>query len=354
MRLSDFLHSFTRKLLLLLLALCLLAIAGYFIWEKSKFFLIKNKIANIFLAKTDSLYSIHYDSLFFDEQKGDIFLKNIHIIPDTQRVQKGLRNNPYLVLDITMSSLSIKGIKTNQALKGEQIIGDSIIITEPNITAYILRKVRRETKIDVEAKNIYREIFHKLKLIQVAEVRVNEAQIHAVNFFNHERQFQLENVNLHLHDVRIDSLHNEDTSRILFCKEASFGVGRFSAFNKDREQLSIEDIRYTGGGRRLTFSKLLLNRFDDEKATGVPMVVGNNMIITGINNFEVVRNKNITIDSIYCHNIKFYLPPSPSFKPGPLVNGKLLSKDTAGFRAAYSLDLKTASVVLKPRTSTCS
>ena len=253
-------HSFTRKLLIVLAIIGLIIVGLHFIWEKNKFAIVKHKISELFLAKTDSLYSIQYDSLFFDEKAGNAYLKNIHIIPDTLRVKRGLHNLPYAVLDINIRSLDIRGINTNDAVKGQQIIGNNIVIDHPEITAYVLRKIRRETKIDAEAKNIYHEIFHKLTLVQVNDVNVKNAQIHVINFASHERQYELKNANLQLHNVRIDSLHKDDSTRILFCKEALFNIDEFSSFNKNRVEFSIYDINYNGGGRRLMFSKVLVNR----------------------------------------------------------------------------------------------
>lgn len=338
MRLSGPLHAFTRKLLLFLVAICIIAIAGYFIWQKSKFSIIKHRIANIFLEKTDSLYTIRYDSLYFDEHEGNAYLTNIHIIPDTVRIKNQGENIPYMVVDVTIHSLNIKGINSALALKGEQIVGDSIIVDAPHIQAYILRKVKKNTKIDVEAKKIYHEIFNRLKLIQVSDVRISHADIIAANFSNREKEFELDDANIGLHNVRIDSFHRDDTSRLLFCKEGTFSAIKFSTFNHNREELSIHDPGYKN--RRLTISRLEFNHFEDSSKIGVAMIIAENMILSGIDNYQVIKNKIFAIDSIFCRHIQYYQPSSFSLTSPPLV-GTIIREDTSGFRAAYAAQVKT-------------
>ena len=139
-----------------------------------------------------------------------------------------------MLLDVTIKSITIKGVKADKVLKGTEMIGDSIIINEPKITVYFLKPIKKETKIDNEAKEVYKQILGRLDLIQVGQVSIRNAEVHAINFMTHFRQFDINKTTIDLHDVRIDSLHNEDSSRILFCKDASFNIDRFTSYNDNK------------------------------------------------------------------------------------------------------------------------
>ncbi len=338
---SNFLASLPKKLLIILLAIIFLVVALAYLWQKNKFYFVKSKIVYELTTKTDSLYTLKYDSLFFNELTGEAFIKNIRIIPDTSRARKlSYAQLPYLLLDVSIKSITVKGVKTDKALQGVEMIGDSIIINEPRINVYFLKPIRKETKIDNEAKEIYKQILGGLDLIQVGQVSIKNGEVHAMNFNNRYKQFDINKTNINLHDVRIDSLHNEDSSRTLFCKDASFNIDKFTSYNDNKTELTVNDINFSGKGRKLSFLKLLLNRFDVNSPEGVKLIEANDFFISGINSFEVIKNKNIFIDSIQCKHISFYRPPSISGNPKPVVKERITPRDTAGFRRAYSLELK--------------
>jgi hypothetical protein len=341
MKIQRLLTAFTNKLLLIIAGLIVVAALLLYFWQNIKYAFVKNKLANTVFVQTDSLYTIKYDSLFFDELKGEAFLKNISIIPDTSRVKgKTISEIPYVLLDINIKSIDIKGVLTDKAIKGTEIIGDSVIIEEPKIIAYFLKPIKKETMIDAEAKEVYRQILGKLNLIKVGKVEIRNAKVFAVNFANHYKQFDLTNTNIFLNDVRIDSLHSEDTTRILFCKEASFKIDEFISYEENKIQLSVKDIKFSGMERRLSFTRLLLNRFENT-ADGARLIEANDFFISGINSFEVIKNKNISIDSIQCKHISFYRPPAVSASAKPILKKDSVIADTAGFRKAYAIQLNS-------------
>ena len=333
-------YSFKKKLLFVPLIIGLVVVAGYFLWEKNKSTFVKHKIADLFLSRSDSLYSIQYDSLFISKDNSDAYFTNIHVIGDTARARASLKDQPYALLDIQIKSLSIKGMHTGDAIKGKEIIADSIIIDNPRIIAYLLRKVRKETKVDAEARNIYKDIFHKLKLIQVSQVDVRNANIYAVNFWNKERQFDIANANILLNNVRIDSAQREDSSRLLFCKRATLHTDHFTTFNRNREELFIKGIDFSSETKNITLSILHLNKFADHGSNGTTFLAASNIRIAGIDNFQVIKKKNLQIDSIYFGSIKMSLPETTaSAQNDSYKNNK--TQDSVGFRASYGFDIHT-------------
>lgn len=341
MKLNNFLASLSKKLLLVIFFLAIIITVILYLWQANKFAFVKHKLADAVILQTDSLYTIKYDSLFFDEIAGKAFLKNIRIVPDTLRIKgRSQAQLPYLLLDISIQSITVTGVKTDKAIIGTEMIGDSIIINSPKILAYFLKPIRKETRIDAEAKEVYQQILGNLDLIQVGHVSIKNAEISAVNFFSHYRQFDINNTNIQLHDVRIDSLHSVDTSRILFCKDAFFHTDQFISYNDNKEEVNVKDITFSGKQHKLSFLTLLLNRFETDKPEGIKLMEANDFFISGINTFEIVKNKNIFIDSILCKHILFYPPPAVNPGARPARKERLAPRDTAGFRKAYSLELR--------------
>ena len=115
----------TKKLFIICAVIAVIAIAGYFAWQKYKYKIVRNTVSTTVTEQTDSLYSIKYDSLSFDEITGDATMKNIRIIPDTARAKKlSDEKMPDILLDVHIKSLTVAGVKTAKALKGNKIEGD--------------------------------------------------------------------------------------------------------------------------------------------------------------------------------------------------------------------------------------
>ena len=332
--------SFTSKLLAIFFAIVILISGIYLFWQKNKFSFIKTKISSAFLARSDSLYSIQYDSLYFNDTKSLALLKNISIIPDTSRIKSGLKVLPYAAFRIDIKSITLKGVRIHHAIDSHQLIGDSIIIERPIITAYILRNVKKETKVNFEAKEIYRQILNRIKLCKVGNVIIKHAQVRAINFRNYQREFELFDANIELHDVLIDSLNKDDTTHVLFCKNAGFSAREFIAFNNNCPQIKVDGISFIGYDHKFILSKLAVNRFDNEKTTPLTLLVASNLAITGLDNKEFINNKNISLDSIFCGHILYYCPPSLILNHQSSRQIAQSTRDTTGFRATFSLEIK--------------
>jgi len=310
----------------------------YFFWDRIKSAIIKHRLQDKFISKTDSLYTIEYDSLVFNEEKGQASMKNIRILPDTGRIA-GLDPSrvPYVMLEIKVHSLVVRGVNTQKALHGNEMLGDTVIIESPVINAWFMKPVQKETRIDVEAQELYRQILGKLKLIKVNEVTIKNLEVHTFNFSDRLRQFHILNTDIHLHDVQIDSSSYADTSRILFCRDAVFNMANFTSYNQNREELTIKDILFNGRSKKLSFAHLSMSNFVDDVA--MPFCKAENFTLTGVNTFEAFRHKKIVVDSIACASITLFKP-----RPRAFISRKTISKPVAdhpgGFRHSYGVFVK--------------
>jgi hypothetical protein len=339
MHLPNFLRSVSRKLLLIILGIIIAGGIIFFIWEKNKYRIVNDKIASTLAEETDSLYTIKYDSLYFDEVAGNAYLKNIHVEPDTVRIKNiSINDLPYILLDIKIASITVTGVKTDKALAGEQMIGDSVVIVNPEIMVYFIKPLQKQTKIDVEAKTVYDEILNKLKRIQVGHVFLNNINIKGSNFFSKEKSFDLVDGNIQLTDVLIDSAHNLDTTRTLFCKQAALQVKSFLTYNNNRPEIRVNKMIFSGKDNLLSFDAIEVNRFESDSADSSKLLHADRLILGGINSNEIVKNKNIVVNSITCDAISLYQPPFVNLKK--LNNNKPKQQDSTGFMHVYSIDMK--------------
>jgi hypothetical protein len=317
----------------------LLAAAGFFTWQHFKYKIARNTLNSTVKEQTDSLYSIKYDSLSFDAVTGHATMKNIRIVPDTNRVKKlDVENMPDILLNVTIKSLVVTGVQTAKALNGNKIEGDSVIMNAPQIILYSVKPLQKKTVFQNEASNLYRQILGKLDLIKVDFVFVNNVHVKGIDFFTKRNNFELINGKFVLEDVLIDSSHNSDSSRILFCKQAAFTVDSFFSFNHDREQLVVKQVHFLGKQRKLMFNEILLNRFENDSAKGIQLLDAKNLSLNGVNTNEIVKNKNLFVDTILCKDIVLYELPLENLKTSSTKTPK--NTDSTGFENVYSVYLK--------------
>ncbi|HSQ44147.1 MAG TPA: hypothetical protein VLM16_04070 [Ginsengibacter sp.] len=339
MHLRNIIESISRKILLIILGVIVVAVSLFMVWQNNKYRFARDKLKSTVAEQTDSLYKIKYDSLFFDEITGEAYLKNIHIGPDTTIIKHTkLEDLPYILLDITISNLKVNGVKTDKALLGNKMEGDSVIINDPDVIVYFIKPLQKKTNINEEATSIYNEILGNLKRIKVGHVFINKVHIQGINYFEKGKVFDLINGNIQLTDVLVDSAHNFDTTRTLFCKQIALQVASFIEYDNLRPAIRVKDLNFSGADNFLAFGDIDVNRFESSNGDSSQLLHANNLVLKGIDANEFVKNKNIIGDTIQCKDITVYQPPFHKMETLGANNSK--KNDTIGFRHVYSIEMK--------------
>ena len=311
----------------------------FFAWQKNKYRIVKETLANAIAKKTNSLYTIWYDSIHFDEISGMAYMKNIHISPDTAVINRMKPGDlPYVLLDIRIASLDVSGVRTGKALLGKQMIGNAVVIENADVIIYFVKPVQKHTKITTEVNVIYNEILGNLKRIQVGSVFINNVNIKAMGYYTKEKDFDVTNGYIQLIDVIVDSSHSLDTTRTLFCKQAAMEVASFISYNNNRPEIRVNRTIFSGKDKSLFFGSIYVNRFEDKNGDSSRLLYARNLSLKGLNTNAIVNNKNITVGAITSKQIILYQPPPEYFKSKN--NAKPKRPDSSGFRHVYSIDMK--------------
>ena len=354
MHLRNIVKSISRKILFLILGAVIVAVALYLVWQNNKYKFVRDKLKSTVAEQTDSLYKIKYDSLDFDAATGQAYMKGIHIGPDTTIIKKTkLANLPYILLDVTIASLKVNGVQTDKALLGKQMVGDSIVIDHPDVIVYFIKPLQKKTNINLEASNVYREILANLTRIQAGHVLINNVHIRGIDFFEKEKDFDLTNGNIQLTDVLIDSTHNLDTTRTLFCKQIALQVKSFIKYNNARPEIRVKELNYSGKDQLLSFDDIELNRFESVNGDSSKFLHATQLFLKGLDANEFIKNKDIIVDTIECKNITMFEPPVLSLKKSGDKPQKQ-ANDTTGFMHVYSVEMKHLSfpkITFVPRKS---
>lgn len=330
-----------RRFYYILFGFLLVAGAGWLVWQKYKYKIVGDTLKEHLADKTNNLYKIKYDSLSFNEGVGNAYISNIHIWADTAKIKTMNSDSlPYMLLDIKIKSVQVSGVKTLSALAGGSLEGDSVVIDQPEISIYTLRPVNRQTKIESEAGTVYKQILGNLSRIKLNYGFINNAQVSAFNFFGKDKNFNIKNIKIKLDDILIDSTHNLDTTRTLFCRQAAFVIDSFITFHNNRPELTINDIDFSGKHQSILFNKIKLNVFGAGSTDSIEFITAKNLQFSGLNTNDFVKEKRIAIDSITCSEIFLNPPPKAFF--GKNKNAEDV-KDTTGFFHVYSIRVNALS-----------
>lgn len=248
--------------------------------------------------KTDSLYKISNDSIYVDEAKGNLFIKNLHVKGDTARqmqlIRRGDTNAAKLVADIYIPLLKVVGFKTAHALLSKQLVCSEVVINDVKAAIYLFPGQAQHKDVTVQQKELYKKILGSLKLIQADNVIINNSEVVVKNYFTNEVKFTTSHTNIALHDVLIDSTYKQDTSRTLFCKAINADASQVMLGEKNN-QAQITGLHFSTAAKVVYVSRFSYDAF---KNNGFFKAALQDISVEGIGWKGPIENSSLSIKSI--------------------------------------------------------
>ncbi len=210
--------------------------------------------------KTKGLYSINYDSLFVDEVTGNLHVRNVELIPDTNVYNDMVtqKTNPPVLLHILIPALDVLRIKTPKALLNKEIDGGRIEIDRPTIEI-LTNQLMKDTSGYAPDKDIYKQILGKLLSIKIDTIEVNGANLIVKDIHTDAFRFKGNKVSILMTDLLIDSAQKDDSSRILFSKNCNISCEELllPSNNKDY-QYHFQKLSFSSEKNSFLLEKLQL------------------------------------------------------------------------------------------------
>ncbi|MFT3936459.1 MAG: hypothetical protein QM726_22720 [Chitinophagaceae bacterium] len=270
----------SKSLVIIIAVILSIIVVALVVWQLFKYDVIKGKVKSVVYEKTNGLYTIHYDKMDLDEVGGFLHVTNLSIIPDTAKFRQLIagKENPAVLLSLTVPELVVAGVKTPKAMLNKKISGRKIEIKNASVVLYY-SKANHDTASPPPTE-MYQQLLGDLKEIQVDSLEVSHVSFAFINILNDKTTIAAEDISVHLRDVQIDSLHNHDTSRLFFTKHVlingaqasiknkpSTYVYRFNqfSFNSDERSLSAASIQIEpqlSEEEFAAYSKLQKDRFN--------------------------------------------------------------------------------------------
>jgi hypothetical protein len=221
------------KKLIFLLFLILLIAAGIVYYKRCRSNFLHKKIPELVFLKSDSLYRITYDTVDIDEVDGEIFIKNLQLIPDTTYKKPTDSTLPRNLLRVTVPEVYISGVQTDAAVLDKQVLATKIKLSGPVVTMYSNRRSATGRDPTPTKDKIYQVLLRGLQKINVDTILITDADYHICRWPGGDTIFSGSKINAQLHHITISDSTSADTSRVLFAQNATLEVNKLLLRKRD-------------------------------------------------------------------------------------------------------------------------
>lgn len=243
--------------------LLILFFAGFLFWRSYKYKLVDKKLDNLITVKSKGLYQLNYKNLVINEELGNLSAEDVEMIPDSQVYQDmtDQKTAPKNLFFIRIPKLTITGVITPKALLGKEISAHIIRIANANIEIR-LSSEKKETQPGLTAgmrSDLYQVILGKLKSIKADSIVLDNANVTLSDRYSKRAGIITKGLSIRFSGVLIDSVHQNDSSRILFSEKLAVHCSQIELPSKDRfYMLNVEGFDFDTHTGKLHTDNIIL------------------------------------------------------------------------------------------------
>ncbi|HEV8270025.1 MAG TPA: hypothetical protein VGQ04_01900 [Chitinophagaceae bacterium] len=219
------------KVVLISVSFFLLAIIGigFWYWTTHKNKIIETELEKAIVKNNKRFYKVSYDDMKIDETAGALSVHNMKLRFDSASYQSTEKDTkiPPMVFNIDIPEINVTGVKTTSALIDKKIIGRKLEIKNPIIDLQYTYKGKDSVR-NVPTEEVYRQILGNMDMIQIDSVLITGAQVRTSNRNTGKLILEIKNVDIALQDLKVDSIANADSTRILFSKGVNVNVAKIA------------------------------------------------------------------------------------------------------------------------------
>lgn len=239
----------------------LIVAGGIVTWNIYKRKIVKDEVSKTVSDKTNQLYGMEVGKLDMDEVAGSLTMTNLQLNADSNVYNQlvSINDAPSVLVKINIPSLTVEGVKTPKALLNNEIEGRKVMIHSPRIELFFTGKGKDSLKT-VPDKEVYRQILGNLELIKLDTLSIVNATLITRDWKTGDIRMQCDSVFIDLFRIAVDSLHDKDTTRIMFaeqvvvkCKKA-----RWNSKNK-LYHYEVREIDLNSGQKKLAINQVVID-----------------------------------------------------------------------------------------------
>lgn len=215
----------------LLVLLVLLGGAAIYLGQKWKP-LVSEKLKAGVADASNKLYRIDFKDIHLNLLSGSAVLDSITLVPDTNVYNqlKLQKKAPTHLFRIKLAHLKLSRVGILTAYFSQKIKMNSIILDNPSIDMIYHKVAKRETSKD--DRTLYQQISKSIKLIKIGSIKVVDADF---DYYNGPKKLNaIKHLTINVKDILVDSLADQDTTRVFYTKDIGFNLKGYQSVTKDK------------------------------------------------------------------------------------------------------------------------
>ena len=250
------------------LSVIIIAVFVYFKLRGTKDFepLIKEKLQQLVLEGSDSLYRLDIDKIEVDISDAHIIVKNASLNIDSARLVllDSLRRAPNDVFKVSLKDLVIDGIGPDDFLKKKNIDLNVIYITEPVVEIFHHKRAYNYSPPD--SVTLYKKIGKEVGHFSINQLSVLNIDFKYHNVSNGNKLTHFKNVSFDFRSILIDSSTQNDSTRFLYAKDAKITLSDYNITTPDSlYHFHVDSMILNAASRKLDLSNLSLKPVGDKE-----------------------------------------------------------------------------------------
>jgi len=274
-------------------------------WYISKHWkpILNERLQALVSSSTDSLYQLSYDEFDFNWYSGNAYLTNVSLTPVKEVYErlKATGDAPDNQYSIQIKSIKIKNFHPTRLYKQRKLNINEIMVQDPTILVMNEDLPQNDSLPLKEKKTPYQKLSKFLKELHVDNFNVNNLNFtYRNNTLEESKETKLKNINIAVQDFLIDSLSQQDSSRIYYSSGVNFKMDNYQIATRDSMYyINFSAIDFSTSDKRLKIDRVELKPRQSkanfykvvEKPTERFDLAFDSLLIENINIPELLKNQ---------------------------------------------------------------
>ncbi|RPD40124.1 hypothetical protein [Chitinophaga barathri] len=233
---------------------------------------------------SDSLYTLAYGKISLNLLTGSVGIENVALLPDSVVYARLVAEQraPQVIYNTNARRVRVSGLKIWRYFIGKEVDAGAFTLTDPEIT--IVQDLRsRDT---TPKRSFYASINEQIHNFSIGRIDLSNTRLSYIQIREDSSRkiTKLENLDVQLRDLQIDSLTEKDLNRVLYAQNFDITLQKWDYRTPDSLYwLHVKNISYNAVERALEVESLELepryNKADFDKK-----------IVTQNDRFELTLN----------------------------------------------------------------
>lgn len=190
------------------------------------------KLQSLLKKSSNGLYDLSIKDLRIDLLESVVTLQQVKMLPDPEllKQQRASGRLPNDVFSVTLDSLVIKGINLDDALTSKTMDYDEVRIVRPVIEVEHIRSKREKPSGD---SSFSQRFLKEMERLSLKKLSISNGTVVLHKKGASARPTRLNQVQVAMRDIRIDSVTREDRDRFLFARNADLSFRDYNTLSRD-------------------------------------------------------------------------------------------------------------------------